>query len=127
MPLHWGHQGMEHQSEPRKHERTTDTTELHEILQRLNNTYGNGQPVTPLPSQARLATPENGHTPHMTSSEHGGVDPQPDRVLPPRETHTVLQREDHTTTPHTTPSETMVSPQPDPAMPHGGTQQDLKA
>ena len=105
---------MEHPSEPRKQEGTTDNTELHEILQRLNNTYGNGQPVTPLPSQARLSTPD--HVNNTTPSENGAP-PQPDLVLPPPETQTIPDKDDRDTTPQTTSSDTVVSSEPNPVIP----------
>ena len=113
-------QGMEHPSEPRKPEHTpdNDTTELHEILQRLNNTYANGQPVRPVTADTILSTHEDGNT--TTPSKHG-VDLQPD-PMPPPETQTLLHRDDHDTTPHTTPSDTIVSPEPDLGLPPPGTQ-----
>ncbi len=114
--------------ESRKPAHTTDTsdTEFFERLQRLNNTYGNGRPVPPPPSQTRLHTPEHGNTPPTTPREHG-VSPQPDLVRPPPATPTLLPSEGHDTTPHTTTSDTSVSPQTDPIIPSRGPQQDRSA
>ncbi len=98
MPVTGDSQGMEHHSEPRKPEHTTDNETLHEILQRLNNKYANGQSVRPATADTILSTPENGN--NTTPSEHG-VDPQPEFVLPPPATQTIPDKDGHDTTHHT--------------------------
>jgi len=117
---------MEQHSEPRKPEHTpdNDTTELHEMLQRLNNTYANGQPVRPATADTLLPTP--GHVNTTTLSEHG-VALQHDLVLPPPEPQTLLHKDGHDTTPQTTSSDTVVSSEPHPVMPQVETQHDLTA
>ncbi len=56
---------MTESPEPRKPAHTTDTsdTEFFERLQRLNNTYGNGHPVTPPPHRRGCIHLSTG-TPH---------------------------------------------------------------
>ena len=102
---------MEHPAEPRKPEHTpdNDTTELHELLQRLNNTYANGQPVRPVTADTLLPTP--GHVNNTTLSENG-VALQHDLVLPPPEPQTLLHKDGHDTTPQTTSSDTVVASEP---------------
>ena len=107
---------MEHHSD--------DSTELHEMLQRLNNTYANGQPVRPPPSQAMPHTPEDSPPFHTSAGENGG-DLQPDPVPPPPETQTSPDRDAHGTIPPTTPSENGVSPKPDHGIPPPGHHQDI--
>ncbi len=97
--------------------------DFHAYLQSVNDRRGDGSPVRP-PTSHRLSAHENGHTPPTTPSEHG-VDPRPDRVLPPPETQTILQKDGHDNTPQTTPSDTVVSSQPHPVMPHVGTPHDI--
>jgi len=110
---------MEHPSEPRKPEHTPDNETLHELLQRLNNKHGDGSPVTPLPSQALLQTPD--HLNNTTLSD-GGVSPQPDPMPPPTEIQTILHKDGYDNTPQTTSSDNVVPPQPNPVIPPMGTQ-----